>query len=261
MNSPQYRQRAIQLREELSDEYFILWIWDEALGAAGKPGQFYEIRALSSLANLQTFHGIPKLFKPISIYDNQGGRIGFMIKKVGTGTNALSRLRAGDTLELIGPCGTGFPVFRGRRILLISGGIGYPPLWYLQKELINHNQIYWMHGGGGQADVFPCDEIWTEDGSIGRKGRVCDNLEETIAKYEVDTVYSCGPQGLLRTVCEITNKLDIEHYCSLEAYMACGIGVCHGCAVPIGHPEDWTFKRVCKEGPVFNAKEIRWEIF
>jgi len=66
---------------------------------------------------------------------------------------------------------------------------------------------------------------------------------------------------LLRTVCEITNKLDIEHYCSLEAYMACGIGVCHGCAVPIGHPEDWTFKRVCKEGPVFNAKEIRWELF
>ncbi|MDD4805394.1 MAG: dihydroorotate dehydrogenase electron transfer subunit, partial [Candidatus Cloacimonetes bacterium] len=89
----QYRQRSIQFREELNDDYFILWIWDEALGAAGKPGQFYEIRALAALQNANQSRSIPKLFKPISIYDNQGGRIGFMIKKVGEGTNALSKLR------------------------------------------------------------------------------------------------------------------------------------------------------------------------
>jgi dihydroorotate dehydrogenase electron transfer subunit len=260
MINPQYRQRAIQLREELSDDYFILWIWDEALGAAGSPGQFYEIRALASLANLQAVQAIPKLFKPVSIYDNQGGRIGFMIKKVGAGTNALSRLRAGDTLELIGPCGNGFPLTRSKRVLLLSGGIGYPPLWYLQKELINHNQIYWMHGGASQGDIFPCDEIWTEDGSIGRKGRVCDQLQETLVKQEIDIVYSCGPEGLLRAATAVTTEMKIEHYCSMEAYMACGIGVCHGCAVPIGTPQDWTYRRVCKEGPVFNADSIRWEL-
>lgn len=261
MNNPQYRQRAIQLREELSDEYFILWIWDEALGAAGRPGQFYEIRALASLANLQTIQAIPKLFKPISIYDNQGGRIGFMIKKTGPGTNTLSRLRAGDTLELIGPCGNGFPLPSGKRILLLSGGIGYPPLWYLQKELINHNQIYWMHGGASQGDVFPCDEIWTEDGAIGRKGRVCDGLSENLQKHEIDVVFSCGPLGLLKQASEVTASMGVIHFCSLEAYMACGIGVCHGCAVPIGTPQDWTYRRVCKEGPVFNAEEVRWEQF
>jgi dihydroorotate dehydrogenase electron transfer subunit len=260
MNNPQYRQRSIQLREELSEDYFILWIWDEALGAAGSPGQFYEIRALASLEDAQSTGNIPKLFKPISIYDNQGGRIGFMIKNVGKGTNALSRLRAGDLLELIGPAGNGFPIFRGKRVLLISGGIGYPPMWYLQKELINHNQIYWMHGGAKQGDAFPCDEIWTEDGSIGKKGRVCEGMRENIAKYNVDIVYSCGPLPMLAVAAAITQELQLEHYTSLESYMACGIGVCHGCAVPIGSQSNWDYLRVCKEGPVFKAEQVRWEL-
>ena len=261
MNNPQYRQRAIQYREELSDDYFILWIWDEALGAAGRPGQFYEIRALVSLKNADNVNKIPKLFKPVSIYDNQGGRIGFMIKRVGEGTNALSKLRTGDMLELIGPAGNGFPIYRGKRILLLSGGIGYPPLWYLQKELINHNQVYWMHGGARQGDVFPCDEIWTEDGSIGKTGRVCDGVAEIIQKSEIDIVYSCGPLPMLSAASKIISDLGVEHYTSLEAYMACGIGVCHGCAVPIGTKDNWDYLRVCKEGPVFRAEEVRWELF
>jgi dihydroorotate dehydrogenase electron transfer subunit len=117
-----------------------------------------------------------------------------------------------------------------------------------------------MHGGASQGDVFPCDEIWTEDGSIGHKGRVCDNLQEIIIKYEIDTMYSCGPQGLLKAASETSSEIRIEHYCSLEAYMACGIGVCHGCVVPIGSSEDWSYRRVCKEGPVFNSAEVRWEL-
>ncbi|MDI3503101.1 MAG: dihydroorotate dehydrogenase electron transfer subunit [Candidatus Cloacimonadota bacterium] len=260
MNNPQYRQRAIQAREELTDDYFILWIWDEAWGAAVRPGQFFEIRALASLEDAQVAGHIPKLFKPISIYDNQGGRIGFMIKNVGKGTNALSKLRAGDMLELLGPAGNGFPVYRGKHALLISGGIGYPPMWYLQKELINHNQVYWMHGGATQGDTFPCDEIFTEDGSIGKKGRVCDGLKENIAKYDIDIVYSCGPLPMLAAATAITQELAIEHYASLEAYMACGIGVCYGCVIPVGSALNWDYLRVCKEGPVFKAEEVRWEL-
>ena len=258
MNMPQYRQRTIQFREELSEDYFILWIWDEALGEAGQPGQFYEIRALASLAS--PYRTIPKLFKPISIYDNQGGRIGFMIKKVGEGTQALSKLRTGDMLELVGPCGNGFPIFQGKHILLVSGGIGYPPLWFLQKSLIHQNQVYWMHGGASIPDVFPCDEIWTDDGSIGRKGLVSQNLDQTLKTKEIDVMYSCGPTPMLAAAQRIAASLGVEHYTSLEAYMACGIGVCHGCAVPIGTKENWDYLRVCKEGPVFNAKDVRWEL-
>ncbi len=260
MTKPQYRQRAIVQREELSEDYFILWIWDEDMGALCKPGQFYEIRALAVFEDAPTSVSIPRLFKPISIYDNQGGRIGFMIKRVGLGTNALSKLKAGDTLELIGPAGNGFPLAEDRKILLISGGAGYPPLWYLQKKLIGQNKVYWIHGGATGSDIFPCDEMWTEDGSIGRKGRACDDLENTIKEREIDLIYSCGPFGMLKEATRISEMYDIEHYSSLEAYMACGIGVCHGCTVPIGTKEDWDYLRVCKEGPVFSAKEIRWEI-
>lgn len=260
MTKPQYRQRSIMQREELSDSYFILWIWDEEMGRKCKPGQFYEIRALATFEDAPSSVSIPRLFKPISIYDNQGGRIGFMIRRVGFGTNALSKLKAGDTLELIGPAGNGFPLVRDRRILLISGGVGYPPLWYLQKQLIRRNKTYWIHGGASQGDIFPCDEMWTEDGSIGRKGRVCDDLQRTIDERKIDLIYSCGPSGMLKEACRISELNGIEHYCSLEAYMACGIGVCHGCAVPIGQKDSWDYLRVCKEGPVFSAKEIRWEI-
>lgn len=260
MSKLQYCQRSIQFREELNDDYFILWIWDEALGEAGRPGQFYEIRAMAALQNANQSRAIPKLFKPISIYDNQGGRIGFMIKKMGEGTNALSKLRTGDMLELIGPCGNGFPIFTGKRILLLSGGIGYPPLWYLQKQLINHNQVYWMHGGASVRDIFPCDEIWTEDGTIGRQGLVTCKLAESIQRHEIDVLYSCGPIPMIAAASQIAVAEGIAHYCSLESYMACGIGVCHGCAVPIGTAASWDYLRVCKEGPVFNAEEVRWEL-
>ncbi|HOH97432.1 MAG TPA: dihydroorotate dehydrogenase electron transfer subunit [Candidatus Cloacimonadota bacterium] len=255
-----YYQRAIHSREELSDSFFILWIWDDALGKQCKPGQFFEIRPMARLQNAFSTRAIPKLFKPISIYDNQGGRIGFMIKKVGGGTNALSTLKAGDMLELVGPAGNGFPLVASRKILFVSGGIGYPPLWYLQKELINHNQIYWMHGGNTQSDIFPSDESWTVDGSLGRKGMVTQGVEANLKRLGIDLVYSCGPLPMLAEVSRVTSLHNIEHYTSLEAYMACGIGVCHGCAVPIGTEARWDYLRVCKEGPVFKAEEVRWEM-
>jgi dihydroorotate dehydrogenase electron transfer subunit len=138
--------------------------------------------------------------------------------------------------------------------------VGYPPLWYLQKELINHNQLYWVHGGASSADVFPCDEMWTVDGSIGREGMVTANLAETIHTQGIEVMYSCGPLPMLAAAHRIAKAEGITHFTSLEAYMACGIGVCHGCAVPIGTKDEWDYLRVCKEGPVFDAEEVRWEL-
>lgn len=258
--TPERLERSIYSREELCGDYFILWIWDENLSRKCKPGQFFEIRAHASLHNAYDSRCLPKLFKPISIYDNARGRIGFFIKKVGPGTSALAKLKAGDMLEMIGPLGNGFPTFNGRRILLLSGGIGYPPLWYLQKELINHNLIFWLHGGANQADIFPCDEVWTMDGSFGKKGVVTSGLEPLITEKKIDLIYSCGPIRMLKEAAAIAMRMGVEHYTSLEAYMACGIGVCHGCAVAIGNAEAWDYLRVCKEGPVFNAKDVMWSM-
>jgi dihydroorotate dehydrogenase electron transfer subunit len=258
--NPDRREIAIYSREELCGDYFILWIWDDDLSKRSKPGQFFEIRANASLSDAWDEQRIPKLFKPISIYDNSGGRIGFFIKKVGPGTSALARLKAGDTLELIGPLGNGFPIVKGRRVLLLSGGIGYPPLSYLQKELINHNLIFWAHGGATSADVFPCDEVWTVDGSIGNQGLVTEGLENLLERKKIDMVYSCGPSPMLKQAAAITAACKIEHFTCMEAYMACGIGVCHGCAVPVGTVDNWTYQRVCKEGPVFNAADVLWSL-
>ena len=177
---PERTERVIYAREELCGNYFILWIWDESLSRKCHPGQFFEIRAHASLGDAFDARSLPKLFKPISIYDNADGRIGFFIKKVGAGTGALAKLKAGDMLELIGPLGNGFKLVSNRRVLLLSGGIGYPPLWYLQKELINHNQVFWLHGGANQDDVFPCDEVWTVDGSFGKQGVVTNGLATLI---------------------------------------------------------------------------------
>lgn len=261
MTNPQYRQRCVQMREELSEDYFILWIWDDNLSSISQPGQFYELRPMASIMDADQTRSIPKLFKPISIYDNQSGRIGFMIKKAGKGTIALSKLRTGDMLEMIGPSGNGFPLFSDKRIMLLSGGIGYPPMWYLQKELINQNKVFWIHGGSSQGDVFPCDEIWTIDGSLGRKGLVTDDLYNSLIGHRIDVLYSCGPIPMLAQAAEICVTTGVLHYTSLEAYMACGIGVCHGCSIPVGTQEDWSYLRVCKEGPVFKAEEVRWELF
>ncbi|MBP7309860.1 MAG: dihydroorotate dehydrogenase electron transfer subunit [Candidatus Cloacimonetes bacterium] len=259
-SKPVLQERAIYSREELCGNYFILWIWDEGLGKKCRPGQFFELRAHASLSDPESSRCLPKLFKPISIYDNAGGRIGFFIKKVGQGTASLARLKAGDMLELVGPLGNGFPIVSGRRILMVSGGIGYPPLWYLQKELINHNLIFWLHGGASQDDIFPCDEVWTVDGSIGHKGLVTDGLEALLSSKQIDLIFSCGPIPMLKQIAAIATSRGIEHYASLEAYMACGIGVCHGCAVPVGTENDWTYLRACKEGPVFNAADVLWEM-
>jgi len=259
-NQLQHLERAVYSREELCGNYFILWIWDEALSKNITPGQFFEIRAHASFVNADDSRCLPKLFKPISVYDNAGGRIGFFIKQVGPGTAALARLKAGDLLEMIGPLGNGFPLVSGRRILLISGGIGYPPLWYLQKELINHNLIIWLHGGAGQGDVFPCDEVWTEDGSFGKHGQVTQGLIPLLNEKKIDLIFSCGPMPMLKQCAAIALEHEIEHYTSMEAYMACGIGVCHGCAVPVGNRDKWDYLRVCKEGPVFKAEEVLWDM-
>jgi dihydroorotate dehydrogenase electron transfer subunit len=257
-DTPELRSIAIYSREELCGGYFVLWIWDDELSKQCSPGQFFEIRAQASFHDAWDSQRIPKLFKPISVYDNSGGRIGFFIKNVGAGTSALARLKAGDMLELIGPLGNSFPVVSGKRVLLLSGGIGYPPLSYLQKEIINHNLIFWLHGGATQADVFPCDEVWTVDGSIGKQGMVTQGLEDVIINKKIEVLYSCGPLPMLKQASEIAFRHGVEHYTSMEAYMACGIGVCHGCAVPIGSHDDWDYLRVCKEGPVFNANDVLW---
>lgn len=244
-----YKHIKIEKAETLNPDYFILWIKDAELAELTSCGQFYEIKPLQ--------YG--KLRKPISVYDVEKDYIGFMIKVLGKGTELLSHLKKGDMLDLIGPLGTAFPLVEGKKIALVSGGIGYPPLWYLRKKLNHKNKVYWLHGGNRKTDIFPCDEIWTVDGSLGNPGFVSQGLE-TLLKYgEFDLIYACGPEPMLKAVAQIAKLYEVKLYVSMEAYMACGIGVCHGCVVPTGKTDEIVYKTVCKDGAVFDAEDICWE--
>ncbi len=240
----------IEKAEWLNEDYFILWIKDEQLAAATQAGQFYELRKHSSDPK--------KLRKPISVYNVEKNFIGFFIKKLGRGTSELATMKKGDELDIVGPLGNGFPLVESQKIALVSGGIGYPPLWYLRRKLTGKNDVYWLHGGNSKADVFPCDEIWSMDGSIGNQGYVTQGLETLVKFGEFDLIYACGPEPMLKQVAKIADEYGVKLYVSMEAYMACGIGVCHGCVIPTGTCDNIVYKTVCKEGAIFDAEEICW---
>lgn len=230
--------------EASGSQYQILTVRDEYIALGSKAGMFCELRAPSQKS---------RLFKPISIMDVADGCLSFMIKILGEGTRALAALRPGDVLDIIGPLGHGFPILTNRKALLVSGGVGYPPLAMLKKALPSSTSYLHLHGGTSVDDIFPCDLASTVDGSKGHQGLVTDLVPELIRKHGIDLVYSCGPLPMLAALQALCPS--ILHFTSLEAYMVCGIGVCYGCAVPTLDG----YQRVCKEGPVFDARLINWE--
>lgn len=240
--------------EHLNDAYFVIGVELGESALEILPGQFFEMK--------RPEFAHPMLRKPISVYDVQGSTVFFMVKKLGKGTQQLSNLKAGDELDILGPLGNSFPVKDGSKAILVSGGIGYPPLFYLKKQLETAGKtVYWLHGGRCNDDVFPADETWTDDGSCGKRGFVTDGLSAYLDNVTPDVIYACGPQQMLKAVHQLAEKHQVSLYVSLEEYMACGIGVCHGCAVKVKTDCEIgvTYKTVCKDGPVFDSREIVWE--
>jgi len=238
----------------LNEKYFLLGI---DLGEAAsdlQPGQFFELKRPDCPH--------PLLHKPFSIYDVQSGKVYFMIKRLGHATEQFAQMHSGNLLDLIGPLGNAFPFPQGEKALLVSGGSGYPPLFFLQKKLLSAGKkVHWLHGGRGKDDVFSADKIWTEDGSAGNLGYVTDGLLDYLKTDSADVIYACGPKPMLKTCAQIASERNLPLYVSLEAYMACGVGVCHGCAVQVKTDTDIgiTYQTVCQDGPVFNAKELVWD--
>lgn len=243
---PRAADLPVAEHELLASGYFRFSVRDLNLADKCRPGMFFEVKAASTGQER-------RLFKPLSVFEVEGDRISFLAKQVGPGTAALASLGVGDTVRLIGPLGNAFPLVDSGKALLVSGGIGYPPLAYLRKALTPRIPVHFIHGGACAEDVFPCDRVYTEDGSAGKRGLVTSDIPAIIREEGITVVYSCGPLPMLKAISAIVKGL--PHFTSLEAYMACGIGVCHGCAVPVGEG----YARVCAEGPVFNAADIRWE--
>ncbi|MDU7631322.1 MAG: dihydroorotate dehydrogenase electron transfer subunit [Lachnospiraceae bacterium] len=245
-------------QEQLTDGIFSMWIQTEAAKTA-RPGQFI---------SMYTNDGSKLLPRPISIceIDTETSklRVVYRVTAEKTGTEQFSKMKAGDTLPIIGPLGNGFPLEagKGKRAFLMGGGIGVPPILELAKQLDCEKQIIM---GYRDADTFLKEQfeengtvyISTEDGSVGTKGNVMDAIREN--GLEADIIYACGPTPMLRAIKQYAEEQGIECYISLEERMACGIGACLACVCQSkekDHHSNVNNKRICKDGPVFLSTEV-----
>ena len=251
-------QALVVSQKMLAEGIFSMWIKTEA-AADAKPGQFI---------SMYTNDGSKLLPRPISIceIDTETSklRVVYRVTAEKTGTEQFSKMKAGDTLPIIGPLGNGFPLEagKGKRAFLIGGGIGVPPILELAKQLDCEKQIIM---GYRDADTFLKEQfeengtvyISTEDGSVGTKGNVMDAIREN--GLEADIIYACGPTPMLRAIKQYAEEQGIECYISLEERMACGIGACLACVCQSkekDHHSNVNNKRICKDGPVFLSTEV-----
>ncbi len=226
------------------------------------PGQFVEVY-IDKGENI--------LPRPISICDieKEKGILHLVYKVVGKGTEFLSRLEKSSALKIIGSLGNGFPIIEKKSYALVGGGIGIPPLLYLCriiKRVYPSSDITVFLGF--QSETYLTDEfqkigvdvkIATDDGSKGFKGNTVELIKSTNRKFDI--IYSCGPKIMLKGIADFSLENNIECYVSMEERMACGIGACVGCVVKIKNDNSengWEYKKVCKDGPVFNSLEVVW---
>ena len=246
-------------QEELAEGVFSMWVRTEAARTA-VPGQF-----LSVYTNDES----RLLPRPISIceIDREQGRLRLVYRVTGehTGTRQFSLMKEGEILPVVGPLGNGFPLERaeGKRVFLIGGGIGIPPILELARQVeCKDKQIV---AGYRDGQTFLRSEfeqtgklyIATEDGSVGTKGNVLDVIRE--GELEAEIIYACGPTPMLRAIKAYAQERGIECYISLEERMACGIGACLACVCQSKEKDDHSNvhnKRICKDGPVFLSTEV-----
>ncbi|HHL39175.1 MAG TPA: dihydroorotate dehydrogenase electron transfer subunit [Deltaproteobacteria bacterium] len=239
-----------------------------------RPGQFLMVRVSDGPDPLSLD---PLLRRPFGVADVAGGALGgglvtgtrieIIYRVVGRGTAIMSRLRPGDVIDVLGPLGNGFPpVEPGRRLVMVAGGIGIPPFKLLARTT-GGTLLFGARTGREAALAEQLRAIGgctvrtaTEDGSVGHKGLVTDLLAEEVSAESV--VYACGPAAMLRAVARLCAGRGVECHVSLESSMACGMGVCLGCAVRAAqkdHAGAFRPLMVCCDGPVFESSLIDWE--
>ena len=258
--------------KKIAQEFYKMRIELSYLGKSSKPGQFVEVRCSDENG--------PLLRRPFGIHRISKNGIEILYEVVGKGTELLSKKRPGDIIDIIGPLGNGFtlsrpPALGSRPPVLIAGGIGVAPLLALAEKIGAKRKGSYIIIGAKDARGVLCEKqfsdlgcfvmVSTEDGSRGHKGYATDILKHLLKVINCQSsgIYACGPRPMLKAVANIARLLNIPCQVSMEERMACGVGVCLGCPVkvkPVPGPRSPVpeYKMVCKDGPVFDAKEIAW---
>jgi dihydroorotate dehydrogenase electron transfer subunit len=247
-------------QREIADHVFERVLSGELAGGVCEPGQFVHIRVGGGSGAVA-----PLLRRPISIcsVDPSKNEMTLIYRRGGLGTDRMAAAAPGDTLDVLGPLGHGFPVASaaaGDRALIVGGGVGVPPLFGLARQLVAKGVVVThVFGFRSAKDVFYEEAfaglgrtvVMTEDGSAGERGLVTDK----IGSMACDVAYACGPLPMLKAVAQMLD--DRPLYLSMEQRMGCGIGACLACVVPTADRTDAKgYRRVCCDGPVFKSGEV-----
>jgi dihydroorotate dehydrogenase electron transfer subunit len=257
-------ERDARLREVQSwGDHFLFVIEAPEMGRTARPGQFVMVKVADG--------GQPLLRRPLGIHDADKKGVALFFKIAGKGTGILSLKKPGDRIDLIGPLGRGFTLDAaksGQTAVLVGGGRGIAPLFFLARELAAAGArpvVY--YGGRTAADVplrgkleqagFETHDS-TDDGSLGFAGVVTELVGRDMAKAKPAVVYACGPDPMMKALAALTARLGVAAEFSLESVMGCGIGACWGCVHRIKGEGGDGWVKICEEGPVFPGERVLW---
>jgi len=258
----------IIFNKKVSKEYYNLRLLAEPISVGAQPGQFINIKINPNemSSNKPISFSIPFLRRPMSIYKIDPPFIEVLYKVKGQGTEILSKKEKGEVLNIMGPLGNGFNLNEDFKVgVLVGGGYGISPLVALNQKLQSLKKKVVVIIGAKTKDLlyikdFKKVKISTEDGSLGAKGVVTDLLNKVckVLNKKESIIFACGPREMLKRVSLIAQKNKIRCQVSIEELMGCGIGVCLSCVCAVKSKGKMDYKRVCVDGPVFNAGEIIW---
>jgi dihydroorotate dehydrogenase electron transfer subunit len=257
-------EQTVQIvsNERATDLYFRLVVCAARIARLVQPGQFAHVRVAPMKEAL--------LRRPFSIYQTDGGNLSILYKSVGRGTEELSRMRPGEELSMIGPLGRGFtiPPPGGEIPLLVAGGYGMAAMYLLAQRSPQKGIVF--VGGRRRVDIL-CEEefralgwqvrVTTEDGSHGEKGLVTQPLLAELRQGPLGRkLFACGPTPMLKAVGRIAEEFNLPAELSMDEHMCCGVGVCLTCVIPVKVGGGWEYQRTCTEGPVFDSRQVLWEV-
>lgn len=278
-----FREKCpVLANDRVAPGHYVLRLGSPGISKNARPGQFVQILCGNRITS------DPLLPRPFSFLTTGKKDFSILYNVVGAGTKLLSQAKKGDALWVLGPLGRGFGVEsrkeKGEReekdkknYLLVGGGVGIPPLYHFAEQLIKKNQArssqIHIFLGARDRSLLLCEKqfkkleislhLATDNGSKGKKGFVTDVLDDFLSSFILSPlffplVYTCGPTPMMRAVAAISAKNSVPCEVSVEVPMACGFGVCLGCAVEVNEGGNKRFALACTEGPVFKGKNIVW---
>ncbi len=258
----------VKTHQEISPGHYLLTLRAPRITEVARPGQFVHVKCSPAMD--------PLLRRPISLHyiNKAAGTITLLYHVVGRGTQLLSQVREGETLDIMGPLGKGFTLpDKPGHVLVVGGGIGTAPLLPLVEALLEKDhRVTAVMGARSEEFLLGIDQLAglgaevhlvTDDGSRGHKGFVTDLVERIITGERVDFAYICGPTPMMKATSRLFIKAGIPGQVSLEERMGCGVGACLACVckgqLPATSYTSFDYKKVCVDGPVFNLEEVVWD--